>query len=432
MLLDERTVPLPQHFSLFMPNGMRFYPSVVIRIYLGPRDAGQHYQAWCRATVPAPPFVPGFDPLETVRAFGYDTNACHDPRRLAEDGTAFVVRSDLQMDLDWYYHEHGEHGNLGPDARGMSIQREMLQVVKRMAWLAMDTIHDDPRITEFHDEAEGAIDERRGFELDRAIPGARTGRRYPLRLQTLAQGGSRKITITIPIPPEMKQNEDITYNDSKLAYLILRVKEGPVIDIKEFYNDFGPGGGMGTSDQQEAMRGIGSIMMRAALDVMQRVGYVRTEDLPSAETQLLAYVDGDDETRTRFSYEKAYGMMPDPYAKTVNFMAPKVRAWWGGDQRWTDEESDNLGEPMIGFGRGLIAGTARAGVTLRVNGPTGRYRPYPWIPWVEPKDPVPVGRYYGSRSRERWTMPPVKRGMPPEFRTVTADGKPLVLPGFRL
>lgn len=402
MLIEEKQIPLPQHFALLTPGGGRFYPTVIMRVYLGPREKDAPHLVWCRAFVPAPEYMNGGD----------------GNRATMEGEQPFLVSVDVLMDLEGYLSLSNERVNLPNQA----LAGALLQVIRRFAWVWMESLQYDPRIQDFLEEVEGETDEEQEFEIDRFIPGATTGRKYKLKLITLAQRRFRKITIIVPVPPNMIKQRDVDPRDltdkRALAYLILRVKDGPKIDIKEFFNDIGPGGGGGTYEQQEAMRGMGSVMVKAALDVMQRVGYVQTGELPTAQVELLAKIT-DASTEKHYSYQKAYGMQPDTSVPMVSFNAPKVDAWWNTENpnwRWTDQQDDNLGRLMVGSGSGLLAGTSNIGRTQRW-GP--RYQPYPW---KSPAQTHPWIQYYSINPKV--PLPPRRQG---EFRVVTADGKPLPL-----
>eukprot|EP00741_Cyanophora_paradoxa_P024749 tig00000293_g23893.t1 len=63
------------------------------------------------------------------------------------------------------------------------------------------------------------------------------------------------------------------------------------VEIESYYNDYGPQGEYGTPEQRDSMRGVGKIVLRAAVNALQRSGLISSSDPGEHAVELRALPD---------------------------------------------------------------------------------------------------------------------------------------------
>eukprot|EP00741_Cyanophora_paradoxa_P024203 tig00021745_g23375.t1 len=136
-------------------------------------------------------------------------------------------------------------------------------------------------------------DQEAWFKLHRLFPDKFGNARYPLNLMTRVNRRTREFKIEVfSSSPESGRSAD---NDSMAwlyGFVQPRVGNKPAtVEIESYYNDYGPHGGYGTPEQRDSMRGVGKILMRAAVDALQRSGLISSSDPGEHAVELRALPD---------------------------------------------------------------------------------------------------------------------------------------------
>eukprot|EP00741_Cyanophora_paradoxa_P014731 tig00020816_g14209.t1 len=139
-------------------------------------------------------------------------------------------------------------------------------------------------------------DQEAWFKLHRLFPDKFGNARYPLNLMTRVNRRTRDFKIEVfPSSPESGRSADNDAMAWLYGFVQPRVGTSPAtVEIESYYNDYGPQGGYGTPEQNNAMRGVGKIMLRAAVNALQRSGLISSSDPGQHPLELRALPDAVD------------------------------------------------------------------------------------------------------------------------------------------